>query len=109
MQGVTVSCGQHIPEGDGGFVGVSGTVAGQQHWLQLWSRGPAPGTLSYVEVWNGAPPGTGDYFGPPMTGQVTGFDWAREATLNVSLSLSSNPAQQVHISGRIVCGPSYTG
>jgi hypothetical protein len=91
-------------------MGVDGTVAGQQHWLQIWSRGPAPGTVLYVEVWNGPTPGTGAYYGPPMTGAVTGFDWAKGATLDIGMSLSGGAtAQHIHIVGRIVCGALYTG
>lgn len=108
MHDATVSCGQHIPQGDGGYMGVTGTVDGKPHIVQIWSRGPAPGTPLYIEVWNGSSPGSGDIAFRADTSGMTRFDWAGGVTLDMDLVAFSGSGPGIHVSGRIVCGPSYT-
>ena len=109
MADVTVACGIHIREGDSGFMGINGTVAGQPHILQIWSTGPAPGTVTHTEVWNGSSPATGTIAYANMTSSgYTAFDWAKGATLNIDLGPFQAPGS-THITGQVVCGPLYTG
>lgn len=109
MQQVTVACGQHIPEGDQGFMSATGTVSGLSRILQIWSTGPAPGTVTHVEVLNGSSTAAGVIaYANFSSAGVASFDWAGGATLNVDLTAFDEPGPGIHVSGQLVCGPSYT-
>ena len=110
MPTATVSCGTHIPEGDGGVMQVTGQVAGSTWQVQIWSTGPAPGKLQYIQLWHGTPVGGGtiDFQNSVLSGGtlagISRFDWARGATLDDSLTDFTNAGRPpVHIAGTIVC------
>jgi hypothetical protein len=108
MEVTSVSC--EANQGQSGFAGVIGTVAGRLHMIQLWSRGPSPGTLLYIQVWNGTPATGSDIAyqnNSGMTGSfvgASGFDWTGGVTLDAALTdfkVATNPG--IHLSGRITC------
>jgi hypothetical protein len=108
MEVTSVNC--EAIQGQSGFAGVIGTVAGKVHMIQLWSRGPSPGTLLYIQVWNGTPATGSDIAyqnNSGMTGHFVGargFDWTGGVTLDAALSdfkVATNPG--IHLSGRITC------
>jgi hypothetical protein len=91
-------------------MGINGTVDGLPHILQIWSVGPAPGTVTHTEVWNGSSPANGTIAYANMTSSgYPAFDWAKGATLDIDLPGFDGMTGTVHISGTVVCGPSYTG
>jgi len=105
MQVVGVNCQQHIPEGDGGYMSVTGTVGGTTRMVSIWSHGPAPGTL--VDAYEGTQPGEIDDMQSPYASGITGFDWAKGATLDIDLAAATSGATPggptLHVSGHIVC------
>jgi len=110
MSTATVSCGTNIPEGDGGVIQVTGQVAGSTWQVQIWSAGPAPGKVQYIQLWHGTPVsgGTIDFQNSALSGGnlagITRFDWARGATLDTTLTDFTNARRPpVHIQGAIGC------
>ena len=116
LQNPRVNCQQHIPDSDGGFMSVTGTIDGQQRVISIWSKGPAPGILG--DMYEGQVAGQIDYGqtgadGPIDLSGITGFDWAKGTTFNIDLpytgwagkqSQAPNPLPPgIHVSGQIVC------
>jgi hypothetical protein len=106
-----VSCGVNLPVGTGGiggFMGINGMVAGQPHILQIWSAGPAPGTVTHTEVWNGSAPWNGTIAYANMTSAgYRAFNWAKGATLDIDLPAFEGATGTVHITGTVVCTSLY--
>lgn len=92
MQNPSVICEQNIPQGNSGYMAVSGSVGGATEVFTIWSKdrttpnevyvGTAPGTIDYGPVY-GANPGIGD------------FDWARGASVKVYLPPAISPSTPV--------------
>jgi hypothetical protein len=91
MQNPSVVCEQNIPQGNQGYMAVSGTVGGTQQVFTIWSRD----RTTPNEVYEGTQPGTIDYgpvYGPnPGIGD---FDWSRGATVEVYLPPASGASSQ---------------
>jgi hypothetical protein len=100
MQHPRVICEQHVPEGDGGFMSITGTVGGAQHVVSIWSRSGVA-----HEIYEGGDVGQIDYGPLYDSGSVTGFDWARGATVHATLPPGpGRPAgASLQVSGTIVC------
>ena len=103
LEGAATSCQQHVPEGDAGFMTVSGTVDGAPFAVVIMSNGPAPGTP--VEIYAGRAEGDVEYQQALSLTGITGFDWARGATVDIDLPPigTSTPGTGVHVTGRIAC------